>query len=240
MIDSHDVVIRYLRLRDASNLLTVSGAGGARRIIVDHVSTSWATDGNFRIWRNEVSSADIREITFQRSLSAEVHKDFLIGGNFLTQAHVGVYDVSIHHNLFAHADQRNPRVSSGNAQSRTDRGTELVNNVQYNWAREAMASRQNSVHDIVNNYSKPGPMTWSTSRIYTHAFYDSDRAKPLPDPSIYIEGNVMGGASATDWDLLRDWYSRGETLPTRFRRSSRLPQPTLPVPLQTGWCPADS
>jgi hypothetical protein len=232
VFNTRDVVIRYVRIRDATNNLDITDTGGTRRIVVDHVSTTWGTDGNFGIWRTERSAPDTREITFQRSISAEVlaghSAGFLIGGRGSERAHEGVYDISIHHNLFAHTGQRNPEVISGSAQERIDRGTEIVNNVQYNWLGRPISTRRNSVVDILNNFSKPGPM--SAILVHRHAFYDSDLADVFADPSLFAQGNVMAGEHFADqWQMFRDWYALDETLPDRFRRTDPLPKAPFPV-----------
>ena len=237
LLNNHDVVVRYMRFRDASNLLHIIDTGGARRIVFDHLSGSWATDGTFSIWRNEHAASDTREITYQRLLSAESlaghSTGMLIGGRLSERAHEGLYQLSIHHNLFAHTGQRNPEVMSGNAQVSTTRGAEVVNNVQYNWVDRPISTRDNSVVDVVGNYSKPGPMT--VTRVHRHQDRPAAESPELfPLSSIYISGNVIEGENFNvEWDMFRYWYSLTETLREELRRDVALRPARFPVAVQS-------
>jgi pectate lyase len=59
----------------------------------------------------------------------------------------------VHHNLFAHNDQRNPQVSN-------EGSVEVVNNVIYDYGEKAISSSDVDDHvefNVVGNYVKPGP-----------------------------------------------------------------------------------
>ena len=241
LFNNQDVVIRYLRFRHGKTYeengfthcegcvnLNIVDTGGARRIVVDHVSTSWAMDGNIQVWRTDNSAPDTRDITIQRSISADMWREhstgMLIGGRDSEDAGRGVYNISVHHNLFANTGQRNPEVEVGDAENFPDRGIEIVNNVQYNWTGRPITSRKQSVVDIVDNYSKPGPATGIY--VHRHMFYNDAWSEAKPDPSIYLAGNIMEGQSFPDqWSMIRDWYDLGSELPARMHRTTRLPLP---------------
>ena len=130
-VETHDVVIRYLRLRPGPSSepsCCVDALGlmdGARDVMVDHVSLSWGVD--------EVlgASADARDFTVQWSILSEALRR---GGHAKDERHsrgllVSTEDggnVSIHHNLFAHNEGRNPEVALGYGVA------DIVNNVLYN------------------------------------------------------------------------------------------------------------
>ncbi len=130
-IETHDVVIRYLRLRpgpsgepscciDALGLME-----GARNVMIDHVSLSWGVD--------EVlgASEDASDFTVQWSILSEAlrrgghAKDERHSRGLLVSTQEGG-NVSIHHNLFAHNEGRNPEVALAYGVA------DIVNNVLYN------------------------------------------------------------------------------------------------------------
>ena len=126
-INRDDVIVRHLRFRrgmssseeaDRNDSLQLLNA---RRVILDHVSVSWGVDEN-------VGIANSSDVTIQWSIIAEA----LRGSNHPKGAHsMGLLvqgmgqGVSIHHNLFAHNDERNPRIKIAGA-------TDVVNNLVYN------------------------------------------------------------------------------------------------------------
>ncbi|MCX6602818.1 MAG: hypothetical protein NTV52_04415 [Acidobacteria bacterium] len=109
IIATLDVIVRYLRVRlgdrhkiqsDAFSIATPS-----RRVIVDHVSASWSVDETLS------PSGDIQDITVQWSIIAEslrhsAHAKGKHGYGSLVRATGGV---TLHHNLWAHHNGRNPR-----------------------------------------------------------------------------------------------------------------------------------
>ena len=79
-------------------------AGDSHHVLVDHVSASWAVDENLS------ASGAIHDVTIQWSLIAEglnhsVHSKGAHGYGSLVRA---VGGVTLHHNLWAHNDSRNP------------------------------------------------------------------------------------------------------------------------------------
>ena len=120
----HDVTIRYLRIRYGDTSKT-GGQGqvnigidwSSNNIIVDHVSTSWTLDENTTIYLNRPTGATeprppIYNITFQNLLIAEGLWDHSTGISISGEKddsvsppiedYKEVYDISLHHNLFAH------------------------------------------------------------------------------------------------------------------------------------------
>jgi pectate lyase len=130
-IETHDVVIRHLRLRPGPSgepSCCVDALGlmeGARNVIIDHVSLSWGVDELLG------ASEDASDFTVQWSILSEaLHrsnhaKDDRHSRGLLVSTQEGG-NVSIHHNLFAHNDGRNPEVALAYGIA------DIVNNVLYN------------------------------------------------------------------------------------------------------------
>jgi pectate lyase len=241
--DSRDLVIRFLRLRGANGMnMQIIGAGGAQRIVLDHISASWSPDNNFGIWRQDGSADDTRDVSWQRSIAAEgLHPHsigLIIGGNDESDAHEGVFNISVHHNLFAHNNARNPEVRASSAQSRPSAGVEVINNVGYNWNWRAISTRNNSVVDLIGNYHRPGPMT--TVRFHRHMMFPGGerpiRDAPYPDASLHLRDNVIEGEEFhQQWDMIRQWHDLDLLLPEHFQRSTPLPQPRFPVAVRSAY-----
>ena len=134
IINTHDVILRHVRIRPGDGTQgtpserrdAISIIGG-HSIILDHLSLGWGIDENVSIW--PVNDQIPYAITLQWSIISEgLHesshpsgphsKGLLIGD--------GVKDVTIHHNLLAHNDDRNPRLKGGTK-------ADIINNVIYNW-----------------------------------------------------------------------------------------------------------
>ena len=150
-----DVVVRFLRVRPPPT----SGHTGdavqlphSERVILDHLSLSWANDEMIDIIHSS-------EVTVQWSTIEEsdpTGHDKGVAHNFaILSAYPGSGNVSIHHNLFAHHSRRLPSLSPGEP----DKPGDFRNNVVYNY-------RDGLVHDghkpkaginLIGNYYKRGP-----------------------------------------------------------------------------------
>ncbi len=208
-VKTHDVVIRYLRVRPglADNGPSRSGDGivmadGIERdvynIVIDHVSISWATDESISSWYGA------HDITVQWSIFAEALKLELLSGFTGRGALFGYKNgeggrISFHHNLMAHNQQRNPSFSTG------DQGTDsvqLYNNVVYNWGDHGMMLNAQTFDgmqaNVIGNYFKRGPdTTYTRYPMSLHARYvdiDGDGEKEFVGghkaDSIYLEDNL--------------------------------------------------
>ncbi|MBI1888922.1 MAG: hypothetical protein HYS15_03280, partial [Candidatus Spechtbacteria bacterium] len=246
-IKTHDVIIRYLRvILDGTGIHeqgrnNIAMRNGAYNVIIDHCSTAWSFDESTAIWKYESPpSPDITGITVQRCVIAEglakAH-GMNIGGNIdygispPSEEYLKVHDISVHHNLFVHNFDRNPRVKSA--------GTQVINNVVYNWGSRVGVSEAKNTVDFINNYWKPGPM--SQSLIYKHESTYIGTSWVYPDPSIYIAGNIVKGSfenpSADNWPLIvRDTdagFAPGELLPLSYRRYTPISQSPNPITIQS-------
>ncbi len=164
-INTHDVVIRYLRFR-RGNLKTRDDALGGHpvgNILIDHVSASWGLDENLSLYRRIVNQSDggiqklpVENLTIQWSISSEaldLH-NHAFGGTW------GGKNCSFHHNLFACNTGRNPSIGMGGV-------FDFRNNVLFNWRHRTLDGGDGSSKiNIVANYFKPGPATTTEALRY--------------------------------------------------------------------------
>ncbi len=155
-IVTHDVVIRYLRIRPGPSdgpspcVDALAIEHGAANVIVDHCSLSWSTDETFQLW------TDPHDITLQWSFVTEAlhHSTHPKGAHSkgVILASKGAGRVSVHHSLLAHNQDRNPRIGLSGT-------VDFVNNVIYN--PDAMCQITDDyakqLVNYVGNYVKPGP-----------------------------------------------------------------------------------
>ncbi|MFM2295839.1 MAG: hypothetical protein RLZZ350_2252, partial [Verrucomicrobiota bacterium] len=161
LVDTHDVVIRYMRFRrGAMNLFDRDDCLGGQpigNIIVDHCSASWGLDENLSMYRHVYKPKGATEflkyptinITLQWNISSEALNTFghAFGGTW------GGNNTAFHHNLFACNTGRNPSIGMSY-------DFNFVNNVIFNWRHRTLdGGDQGSRVNCINNYYKPGPVT---------------------------------------------------------------------------------
>ncbi|HNX48591.1 MAG TPA: glycoside hydrolase family 88 protein [Thermoanaerobaculaceae bacterium] len=128
---THDVIVRYMRFRPGDincpafqgDALSVSRS---HDVIIDHVSASWSIDEALSVTHSDRVTVGWSIIA--ESLNASCHAKGHHGyGSLLRWGQGGL---TFHHNLYAHHASRNPRLGD-------DVGLDFVNNVIYDWGREA-------------------------------------------------------------------------------------------------------
>lgn len=161
-------------------------------ILIDHCSTSWATDENLTVTHSGHS-------TVSWSIAAEGldyanpnqtpprHSE---GGLWGSAAPDG--RATLHHVLYAHNRLRNPRTTGGDEVPPV---LTLYNNVVYNWSEYAShtGSQRVNVQWLANTYV-PGPDTPAARRAIGFEFHGDPRARVFP------QGNVFDGAPAATAD----------------------------------------
>lgn len=187
VIDTHDVIVRYLRSRpgdiSGKEIDAISIAGSSRNVILDHCSASWSVDEALS------PSGGISDVTVQWCLIAEglnqsVHSKGAHGYGSLVRAIGGL---SLHHNLWAHNRGRNPRL--GDNYGKPPFPTfDVRNNVIYDHGGPSVTGDTFQAN-FVANYVKPGP--------------DTRRPQPIgPTPKaalkFYVEGNEIAGKNTND------------------------------------------
>lgn len=171
VIATHNVVVRHLRVRPGvgdgtakpwSGAAGVDGvriAGGStgavHDVVIDHSSVSWALDENVQVGNN-ATDVTIQWSIVSEGLDKSVHPDGSHSRGLLATG-TTTRRVSIHHNLFAHNEDRNPQLSLENE-------AEVINNVVYDYRFKAISSSDAGADkgvpialDIGGNYIKRGP-----------------------------------------------------------------------------------
>ena len=168
---AHDIIVRGMRVRDAgikgdkepSDGINV--VKGAYNVVIDHVSIHGSGDGNLDI------GTDSRDVTVSWSILAEpraTQKNMLIKYN--------PSRISLHHNVFVHAQQRNPQVAIDNAGTpATDTTLDMRNNLVWHWA---------------GGY---GTLIWSGARAnVVNNFYSSPRSSAKDQKQALVVGAMQG------------------------------------------------
>lgn len=209
-IKTRDVVVRHLRFRPGDGKGSIPNSGDAveiwdqgesiHDIVVDHSSLSWALDENLGAGAGPQDAP--RDITVQWSIISE-SLDYSpknrgrSPGKALLAAEK-TRRISIHHNLFAHNNSRNPLLQA-------ETSSELINNVVYNWGNEGTG-----VDDRFSAFGRWGPMQANIVGNYYKRGRDtfSDRKAILvwgghTGSEIYLDGNVGPGRPTDrgdEWD----------------------------------------
>ncbi|MDR7297942.1 hypothetical protein J2X16_003291 [Pelomonas aquatica] len=210
-IEADDVIVRFIRSRmgdEAGADDDAIGVGSGQRVILDHVSASWSTDESLSV---SVARADLgrpayQHVTVQWSLIAESlncnapKKGACHGfGSLLRGAH-GTR-LSMHHNLWAHHQDRMPRPGNYLKPEADPMGGfyDFRANVFYNWGTERAGYNldrggERASYNFVGNVYLPGPS--SKGRF---ALEESN-----PGARAFFAGNTMDGLLPADpWALVR-------------------------------------
>jgi pectate lyase len=223
-VDTHDVVLRYLRFRRGqTNVFERDDALGGSpvgNIIVDHCSTSWGLDENLSMYRHMFDAADGKpeqklptvNITIQWCVSSESLDPY----NHAFGATWGGRNTTFHHNLFASNTGRNPSIGMSY-------DFNFVNNVLFNWRHRTMdGGDQFSLINCINNYYKPGPKTPEAPIRYRILLPNASQSKVDPTPKYgkaYVSGNYVLGNE----NISRNNWSGG----VQFRASGSEEDPKL-------------
>lgn len=193
-IAASDVLIRHVEIRvgddkQGPNPLSRDGISigisdaRVERVLIDHVSISWAIDENLTIW-----GKDTRNITISNSIIAEgLHNSIHPKGPHSKGVMVSddVYGVTLIGNVIAGNEERNPYLKPGSV-------TEVLNNVVYNWGERSRSTMVNLSDSgkvkrpvllaFAGNYYLPGPTSFRSELLY---------GKPLdPGTRVYIGDNI--------------------------------------------------
>lgn len=218
---TNDVLIQHLRIRpgntgdvrvdhnDAIAILGPTGpAKGAYNVVIDHVSSSWGEDETVSTWFGPhditISWSIISEALSRSRHPKRTHSAGLMIGNRSDR-------VSMHHNLLAHNDFRNPLIASGGTH-------DFVNNVVYNWGSlvtEVLEDAPTNVN-IVGNYYRSGR---SSESPYPILIGPSNPGYPA---KLFVSDNVLHdrAPAGDDWSLVQyGWKGRGAD--RKYRAVSR-------------------
>jgi len=189
LIHTHDVIIRYIRVRLGDGKHGIGSKQGkdaisvraGEDIIIDHCSTSWALDEVLSV---SSQYPTLTRVTVQWCFITEaLNPDGHGFGSLIRGAGGSKY--SYLHNLYAHNCARSPRPGNYNRNSYDKDPLGLLldfrNNVLYNWARDHAGynSDRKSVTRLnyVSNYlipgenSEPGSVAYSTGSTHNQAYF---------------------------------------------------------------------
>ncbi len=220
-IYTHDIIIRYLRIRPGDinfgptnnwggiDAITIANDPGSTdvpyNIIIDHCSLSWSVDEVVDMW------FDTHDVTIQNCIIGEalykskhpkgIHSMGMLIGYKAT-------NISVHHNLFFGNNQRNPMI---NGESLVD----FRNNLIYNFGKNASHVYVDPWYipksiriNYVNNFIKKGPDSEDVHSLSIH-----ERAED--HTQIYISGNKGPFANSTNsdnWKMVTVEQINGRTL----------------------------
>ena len=196
--DCDDIIIHNMRIRvtrggeagDGITFLATEG-NSIERVMVDHCSILWATDEAFDTW------GSVRDLTCQWTILAEgqVDGDHPKGAHGMGWLSGPETDrVTIHHCLFAHNGDRNPKVQGGTY--------EVVNNVIYNWSGLNAMKVKNGAHiDVIGNSFLPGP----DSSGHTGCIVIEDPVLSDAASRLYVSRNC--GPFDTFWENV-NWFEK--------------------------------
>ncbi len=236
-VTAGNVIIRHLRVRrgfirkgDMGDAIGIKGP--FENVIVDHVSTSWATDENLTLTQANL-------VTAQYAIIAEALDYFnppqtpprhAFGSLFGSAFDGG--RMTIHHSLYAHNRLRNARTTAG---GRVPPVLDFRNNVIYDCKEATSHTGSEPVHaNWIANYVKDGPSTGIEDypdevRGRVFAFHSGG------DHKIYLDGNYLFGnpeRTADNW-LAVSFGRRGRTLVRKEDVRALQPFDTPSVTTQT-------
>ena len=221
-VDTHDVVIRYMRFRRGSTDVfdrdDCLGGEPVGNIVIDHCSCSWGFDENLSMYRHlygggrnlfegddQAAGAQklpVVNITMQWNISSEALNphNHAFGGTW------GGRNDTFHHNLFACNTGRNPSIGMSF-------DFNFVNNVVFNWRHRTTDGGDHTTRgNLINNYYKPGPVTDGALRYRIVKAESRSPTKGAP-PEFgrwYVAGNHIDGRpdiSADNWTVGTDGSS---------------------------------
>lgn len=235
-IDTHDVIIRYLRFRRGETNVgrrdDALGGNPVGNVIIDHVSASWGLDENMSLYRhmyNDSTGKPLEEklgtvnLTIQNSISSES----LDTWNHAFGSTLGGENCSFIRNLWADNTGRNPSIGWNGVFN-------FVNNVIFNWVHRSIdGGDYTAMYNIINNYYKPGPASQIGHPI-AHRILKPEtgrsKLKYLVFGRAYVNGNIVEG----DETVTKDNWNGGvqvEELPDadKYKDAMKYDKP-FPMP----------
>jgi pectate lyase len=225
---THDVLVRHIRVRpgnkgpvdaDINDAISIMGKYGgqnddAYNIVADHVSASWGEDETVSTWYGAhditISWCIISEALNRSRHRKKTHSAGLLIGD-------SSYHVSIHHNLLAHNDFRNPLISQGGTH-------DIVNNVIYNWGvlpAEICDYDSNTFLNFIGNCFIAGPST--NPGPFEILF-------PEGNPKIYVEDNLgphRPDPNMSDWAIVGFRWGEEGIAPEKHRSLTKFQAPPV-------------
>jgi hypothetical protein len=210
-IATHDVVVRYLRVRlgdtttreaDCIDLLN-----GAHDCILDHCSATWSIDECLST-SGDNQNCSIQWCLIGESLNQSKHAKGKHGYGSLARANG---PISWHHNLWIHNDARNPRLGDNYGRGGKYPTFDVRNNVMYDFGGTASGLTQGILKvNYVGNYLRPGPSSKAKTPISVG--HPSDLTYFISDN--ILEGNDALTADNTQFFSTVEWQGKREVQTT--------------------------
>ncbi|WP_159517386.1 pectate lyase family protein [Sunxiuqinia indica] len=206
-IETHDVVIRYIRVRLGDGMQGQGSLQGkdaisiskGKDIIVDHCSASWSLD---EILSTSTHHPTLTRVTVQWCFITEGLNPDNHGFGSLIRG-TGGAQYSYLYNLYAHNKGRNPRPGNYDSNPHNEDPLGLLldfrNNVIYNWGGTHAGYNADTKSvtrlNYVGNYLIPGADSKATGIAYSTG---------SPYNRAYFEGNYYDGKQPNDqWELVK-------------------------------------
>jgi hypothetical protein len=238
-INTHDVVIRYMRFRRGETNVgrrdDAIGGNPVGNIMIDHVSASWGLDENMSMYRHMYNdSTGTKEeklgtvnITIQNSIFAEA----LDTWNHSFGSTLGGENCTFMRNLWANNTGRNPSIGWNGIFN-------FVNNVVFNWVHRSVdGGDYRASFNIINNYFKPGPLTPKNSPV-GHRILKPESGRSKLKYRVYgrahVNGNIVEGFDAitrNNWAggvQVEDLKDAGEYM-ANMKVDKPLPMPVISI-----------
>ena len=238
IIYTHDVVVRYVRVRIGTGPGHSTGPGtgcvgffignaDVYNVMLDHVSVSWSDNKPIGVWSNY--GPGVHNVTVQWSMINEGIRGHAVGpgtgnSNGTTNAST---DIDFHHNFLSNQTHRLPET--------THRSMRWVNNIVYNWSFYASATLGAQASDFIGNLYKAGPLNSEAQKYELH-FSDLANGWDNGAPSIYLAGNEgpnQVNPSGDQWAMANKIAGEnGKELgqvPANWRRAMPLPAGEFPI-----------
>jgi len=198
-INTHDVVIRFMRFRRGETWVgrrdDAIGGNPIGNIMIDHVSASWGLDENMSMYRHMYNDSTNKpaedklptvNITIQNSIFSEA----LDTWNHAFGSTLGGENCTFMRNLWANNAGRNPSIGWFGIFN-------FVNNVVFNWVHRSVdGGDYRAQYNIINNYFQPGPATPKNTTVGHRILKPESGRSKLKYRTYgraFVKGNVMEG-----------------------------------------------
>jgi large repetitive protein len=180
------------RIKKIERGKTLQAYSDIDNIVIDHCSTSWATDENLTVTHAGLATISycIAAEGLDYANPRQTPPNHAEGGLWGSAAPDG--RSTMHHMLFAHNRLRNPRTTAG---ADVPPVLTLYNNVVYNWSEyPTHTGSERVLLQWVNNTYVPGPDTPAAGRGIGFEFHGD------PGARVFARGNVIAGSPAASAD----------------------------------------
>lgn len=194
--------------------------------LIDHCSTSWATDENLTMTHTGLSTVSycIAAEGLDYANPKQTPPNHSEGGLWGSAAPDG--RSSMHHMLYAHNRLRNPRTTAG---AETPPVLTLYNSVVYNWSEYATHTGSERVFlQWIGNTYAPGPDTPADKRAISFEFHGDRGAR------VFARGNTIIGSPAATADnrLAVGFHRKLKDLSAEERSAMMVDEPFTALPAQ--------